>query len=195
MGKVLTHMTMSLDGFIADPADNPGELFDWYGAGDVSVPSGNENIAFDVDENSAEVLRGLTESPGALVAGRRLFDIADGWNDRHPAGSPVVVVTHSPPADAAERFPRTTFVDGVEPAIAKAKEIAGDNDVTIASPNVIKQALELGLVDEICVALVPVLFGEGIPYFSKLDRGHLMLEDPTVVQGRRALHLRYPVRR
>jgi dihydrofolate reductase len=195
MGKVLTHMTMSLDGFIADPADNPGELFDWYGAGDVSVPSGNENIAFDVDENSAEVLRGLTESPGALVAGRRLFDIADGWNDRHPAGSPVVVVTHSPPADAAERFPRTTFVDGVEPAIAKAKEIAGDNDVTIASPNVIKQALERGLVDEICVALVPVLFGEGIPYFSKLDRGHLMLEDPTVVQGRRALHLRYPVRR
>ena len=194
MGKVLTHMTMSLDGFIADPADNPGELFDWYGAGDVSVPSGNENIVFEVDENSAEVLRGLTESPGALVAGRRLFDIADGWNDRHPAGAPVVVVTHSPPADAAERFPRTTFVDGVEPAIAKAKEIAGDKDVTIASPNVIKQALELGLVDEICIALVPVLFGEGIPYFSKLDRGHLMLEDPTVVQGRRALHLRYPVR-
>jgi dihydrofolate reductase len=195
MGKVLTHMTMSLDGFIADPADNPGELFDWYGAGDVSVPSGNENITFAVDENSAEVLRALTESPGALVAGRRLFDIADGWNDRHPAGARVVVVTHSPPADAAERFPNTTFVDGVEAAIAKAKEIAGDKDVTIASPNVINQALELGLVDEVCVSLVPVLFGEGIPYFSKLDRGHLMLEDPVVVQGRRALHLRYPVRR
>jgi dihydrofolate reductase len=195
MGKVLTHMTMSLDGFIADPADNPGELFDWYEAGDVSVPSGNENITFAVDENSAEVLRELTESPGAIVAGRRLFDIAEGWNDRHPGGAPVVVVTHSPPADAAERFPRTTFVDGVEAAIAKAKEIAGDNDVTIASPNIINQALERGLVDEICVALVPVLFGEGIPYFSKLDRGHLMLDDPTVVQGRRALHLRYPVRR
>ena len=195
MGKVLTHMTMSLDGFIADPADNPGELFDWYQAGDVSVPSANENVSFDVDEDSAEVLRGLTESPGALVAGRRLFDIADGWNDRHPAGAPVVVVTHSPPADAAERFPRTTFVGSVEAAIAKAKEIAGDKDVTIASPDIINQALELGLVDEICVALVPVLFGEGIPYFSKLDRGHLMLEDPTVVQGRRALHLRYPVRR
>ena len=195
MGKVLTHMTMSLDGFIADPDDNPGELFDWYQAGEVSVPSGNENISFDVDEDSAEVLRGLTESPGALVAGRRLFDIAEGWNDSHPVGAPVVVVTHAPPADAAERFPNTTFADGVEAAIAKAKEIAGDKDVTIASPNIINQALELGLVDEICIALVPVLFGEGIPYFSKLDRGHLMLEDPTVVQGRRALHLRYPVRR
>jgi dihydrofolate reductase len=195
MGKVLTHMTMSLDGYIANPDDNPGELFDWYEAGDVSVPSANENVRFDVDEASAEVLRGLTESPGAIVSGRRLFDIADGWNDSHPGGAPVVVVTHSPPEDAAERFPKTTFVDGVEAAIAKAKEIAGDNDVTIASPDVIRQALELGLVDEICVALVPVLFGEGIPYFSKLDRGHLMLEDPVVVQGRRALHLRYPVRR
>jgi dihydrofolate reductase len=195
MGKVLTHMTMSLDGYIANPDDNPGELFDWYEAGDVSVPSANENVRFDVDEASAEVLRGLTESPGAIVSGRRLFDIADGWNDSHPGGAPVVVVTHSTPEDAAERFPKTTFVDGVEAAIAKAKEIAGDNDVTIASPDVIRQALELGLVDEICVALVPVLFGEGIPYFSKLDRGHLMLEDPVVVQGRRALHLRYPVRR
>jgi len=195
MGKVFTHMTMSLDGYIADPEDRPGELFDWYQAGEVSVASGNENVTFDVDEDSAEVLRGLTESPGALVAGRHLFDIADGWNDRHPAGARVVVVTHSAPPDAAERWPRTTFVDGVEAAIAKAREIAGDKDVTIASPNVIQQALELGLVDEVCVSLVPVLFGEGISYFSKLDRGHLMLEDPVVVQGRRALHLRYPVRR
>jgi dihydrofolate reductase len=195
MGKVFTHMTMSLDGFIADPNDQPGELFDWYQAGEVSVPSGNENVAFDVDEDSADVLRDLTEAPGALVAGRRLFDIADGWNDSHPVGAPVVVVTHSPPADAAERFPNTTYVDGVEAAIAAAKEIAGEKDVTIASPNVIQQALELGLVDEVCVSLVPVLFGEGIPYFAKLDRGHVMLEDPAVVQGRRALHLRYPVRR
>jgi dihydrofolate reductase len=195
VGKVLTHMTMSLDGFIADPSDNPGELFDWYEAGDVSVASANENVAFDVDEASAETLGELTERSGALVSGRRLFDIADGWNDSHPIGAPVVVVTHEPPADAAARFPNTTFVDGVEAAIARAREIAGDMNVSIASPNVIQQALELGLVDEVCVSLVPVLFGEGIPYFAKLDRGHVMLEDPVVVQGHRALHLRYPVRR
>ena len=195
MGKVCTHMTMSLDGFIAAPNDDVGELFDWYEAGDVSVPSANENISFEVDEAGAEALGDLTEPAGALVAGRRLFDIADGWNDAHPIGAPVVVVTHDPPADAAERFPNTTFVDGVEAAIAKAQEIAGDKDISIASPNVIQQALELGLVDEVCISLVPVLFGEGIPYFAKLARGHVMLEDPVVVQGRRALHLRYPVRR
>lgn len=194
MGKVCTHMTMSLDGFIADPDDQPGELFDWYEAGDVSVESHNENVTFDVDEASAEALQELAGA-GVIVSGRRLFDIADGWNDSHPAGSRIVVVTHEPPADAAERWPKTTFVDGVEAAIAKAREIAGDKNVTIASANITQQALELGLVDEVCVSLVPVLFGEGIPYFAKLDRGHVMLEDPVVVQGHRALHLRYPVRR
>jgi dihydrofolate reductase len=195
MAKVLTHMTMSLDGYIAQPDDAPGELFEWYGAGDVSVPSASESVTFSVDGASAEMLRDLTAGCGALVSGRRLFDLTSGWNDNHPAGAPVVVVTHEPPADAAERWPRTTFVDGVEPAIGKAREIAGDKDVTIASPDIIRQALDLGLVDEVCVSLVPVLFGEGIPYFAKLDRGHLLLEDPVVVQGRRAVHLRYPVRR
>ena len=195
MGKVFTHMTMSLDGFIADPNDQPGELFDWYGAGDVAVPTPNEGISFNVDEASAEMLRELTANTGALVSGRRLFDIADGWGDNHPAGAPVVVVTHRPPEDAAERWPRTAFVDGVDAAVAEARRIAGDQDVTIASPTIIRQALDLGLVDEVCVSLVPVLFGEGIPYFAKLDRGHLLLDDPIVIQGRRALHLRYPVQR
>ena len=194
MGKVVTHMTMSLDGYIAQPDDMPGELFEWYGAGEVPVTT-DAGHTFSVDAASAEMLRELTAGSGALVSGRRLFDIADGWNDRHPAGTPVVVVTHTPPADAAERWPRTAFVDGVEPAIAKAREIAGDKDVTIASPDIIRQALDLGLVDELCVSLVPVLFGEGVPYFAKLQGGHLLLEDPVVVQGHRALHLKYPVRR
>lgn len=195
MGKVFTHMTMSLDGFIADPDDQVGELFEWYEAGEVNVPNPNDDVKFQVDESSAEMLGDLTENVGALIAGRRLFDIANGWGDKHPADAPVVVVTHSPPEDAAEKWPKTTFVDGVEAAITKAKEIAGDHDVTIASAAITQQALDLGLVDEVCISLVPVLFGEGIPYFSKLANGHQLFEDPAVVQGRRALHLRYPVRR
>lgn len=195
MGKVMTHVTMSLDGYIADPDDQPAELFDWYTAGDVSVPSANEAVAFKVDDQSAVVLRDLTQNVGAIVSGRRLFDIAKGWNDHHPGGAPVVVVTHRPPPDAAKKWPRTSFVAGVEAAIARAREIAGGKDVTIASANVIQQALALGLVDEVCVSLAPVIFGEGISYFSKLPQGHVMLDDPIVVQGQRALHLRYPVRR
>jgi dihydrofolate reductase len=194
--NVITHMTMSLDGFIAAPDDNPAELFDWYQAGDVAVHHANPDLGdFNVDEASAEVLGDLLGSAGALISGRHLFDITNGWNDAHPTGAKVVVVTHEPPADAAERWPKTTFVGGVQEAVAKAKELAGDGDVSIASPTIIQQALDLGLVDEVAVSLVPVLFGEGKTYFGKLADGHLMLEDPEVVQGRRALHLRFKVRR
>jgi dihydrofolate reductase len=194
MAKVLTHMCMSLDGFVAQPDDNPAELFDWYWGGDVVVPSTQESMSFSVDVASAPMLRDLTSGCGAIVAGRRLFDQTDGWGDNHPAGAPVVVVTHRPrPADASARFPRTTFTGSVEGAITTAKGIAADKFVTIASADIIQQALKLGLVDEIWISQVPVLFGRGIRYFGQLA-GHVMLEDPVVVQGKRALHLRYPVR-
>jgi dihydrofolate reductase len=196
MAKVLTHMCMSLDGFVAQSDDSPAELFDWYWIGDVVVASAQESMSFSVDAASAPVLRELTSGCGALVAGRRLFDQTDGWGDNHPAGAPVIVVTHrSPPEDAAERFPRTTFTGSIEQAIATAKEIAGEKLVTIASANIIQQALNLSLVDELCISLVPVLFGTGIRYFGELVGDHVMLEDPIVIQGTRALHLRYPVRR
>jgi dihydrofolate reductase len=196
MAKVLTHMCMSLDGFVAQPDDDPAELFDWYWGGEVVVPSAQEGMSFSVDAASAPMLRELTSGCGAIVAGRRLFDQTDGWRDNHPAGAPVVVVTHRPPpADAEERFPRTTFTGSVEDGIREAKAIAGDRFVTIASADIIHQAINLGLVDEICISQVPVLFGTGIRYFGELVGGHVVLEDPVVVQGTRALHLGYRVRR
>ncbi|MET0275337.1 MAG: dihydrofolate reductase family protein [Acidimicrobiia bacterium] len=193
MGKVITHMTMSLDGFVAQPNDDPAELFEWYWAGDTRVVAAN-GMTFDLDTTGAEAWRRLTESVGALITGRRLFDLTNGWDDQHPAGPPVVAVTHRPPDDP-ERWPRTTFVGSVEEAVERAREIAGDRDVTIMSTTIVQQALNLGLVDEICVSLVPVLFGEGISYFGALDGEHVLLEDPEVVQGSRALQLRYRVRR
>jgi dihydrofolate reductase len=196
MTKVLTHMCMSLDGFVAQPDDNPAELFDWYWNGDVVVPSAQADMSFSVDAAAAPMLRELTSGCGAIVAGRRLFDQTDGWGDNHPAGAPVVVVTHRPPPeDATERFPRTTFTGSVEEGVDAAKKIAGDQFVTIASADIIQQAVNLGLVDEICISQVPVLFGRGIRYFGELVDGHVMLDDPVVVVGTRALHLRYPVRR
>src|SRR5205814_10581548 len=127
MAKVLTHMCMSLDGFVAQPDDNPAELFDWYWIGDVVVPSAQESMRFSVDAASALMLRELTSGCGALVAGRRLFDQTGGWGDNHPPGAPVVVVTHrQPPENATERIPRTTFTGRVQQGIAEAKELAGD---------------------------------------------------------------------
>jgi len=194
MSMVHTHMTMSLDGFIADPDDGIDELFGWYGAGDVSLPTANEEISFSVDAASAELLRGYLASPGALVSGRRLFDITDGWGDQHPMGTPVVVVTHQAPDDA-DRWPRTKFTGDVTTGIEKAKEIAGDKNVTIASASIAAQALDLGLVDEVHVSLVPVLLGKGIPYFANLGAAPHRLDDPEVTPGKRATHLRYKVRR
>lgn len=189
MTAVRTHMTMSLDGYVATADDGIDRLFDWYEQGDVAVPGSGHT--FSVDAASAEFLSEVLASSGALIAGRRLFDIARGWGDNHPSGAPVVVVTHRPPDDP-ERWPRTTFVGGVAEAVERARTIAGDRDVVIASPTIIRQALDLGLVDEVCVSLVPLLLGGGIPYFTPGQ--HHLLGDPTVVPGHRATHLRYPVR-
>ena len=194
MAKVYTHMTMSLDGYIADPKDGTGELFGWYSAGDVTVPSADERWPFHLDGNSAEMLRETLARAGALVCGRRLFELTNGWDDNHPIGAPVVVVTHSAPQDTT-KWPHTTFVNGVCEGIAGASEIAGDKDVTIASADIARQALDLGLVDEVCVSLVPVLLGRGIPYFTNLTSAPHHFDDPVVIQGKRVTHLRYRVRR
>jgi dihydrofolate reductase len=131
---------------------------------------------------------------GALVCGRRLFDLTQGWGDNHPIGTPVVVVTHQPPADA-HRWPRTSFVDGVEKAIVAATEIAGDKEVSVASASVAQQALDGGLLDGVYISLVPVMLGEGIPYFAHLTAAPHRFDDPVIVPGLRATHLKYTVRR
>src|SRR3954447_1002304 len=153
MAKVLTHMCMSLDGFVAQPDDNPAELFDWYWIGDVVVPSAQASMSFSVAAASARMLRELMSGGGAIVAGRRLFDQTDGWGDNHPAGAPVVVVTHRPPPhDAAGRLPTTTprlashgrrSRAASKRASERRRRVAGDRFVTIASADIIQQAIAL----------------------------------------------------
>lgn len=194
MSKVYSHMVMSLDGYIASPEDGIEELFEWYGVGEVSIPTHNEGIELNVDEQSAAMLRDYMATSGALVCGRRLFDITQGWGDSHPLGGKVVVVTHRRPDDA-DKWKTITFADGVEAGVAQAKEAAAGKDVVIASADIAAQALDLGLIDEIHVSLAPVLLGEGIPYFANLKAAPHRLEDPRVIEGKRATHLLFPVRR
>lgn len=194
MGKIFSHMTMSLDGFIADPDDGVAELFGWYEAGTVTVPSADERWSFKVDDRSAQMLREVLAATGALVCGRRLFDHTSGWADRHPTGAPVVVVTHRPPDDAG-KWKTITFAGSVEQGIAAAGQIAGDKDVSIASASIAVQALDLGLVDEVVISLVPVLLGKGIPYFADLAHAPHRFDDPVIIAGSRVTHLRYAVRR
>ncbi len=194
MSKVVSHMTMSLDGFIADPHDGVTELFGWYDAGTVSVPSADERWSFKVDERSAQLLREALGTTGALVCGRRLFDHTSGWGDSHPVGAPVVVVTHHPPRNAG-KWQTITFAGSVESGIAAARQIAGGKDVAVASASIAAQAVDLGLLDEVLISLVPVLMGTGIPYFAGLARAPHRFDDPVIIPGTRVTHLRYAVRR
>jgi dihydrofolate reductase len=197
MATVLTELSMSLDGFVADPADQVGPLFDWYGNGEVEVPTAvPERWTFRTSEASARYLRESMDQVRALVSGRRLFDVAGGWDGTHPYGVPVFVVSHSVPEGWPRHDAPITFVtDGVESAVAQARAVAGDGWVGVAGPNVAQQCLNAGLLDEVRVNLVPVLLGEGIRFFDNLSNAPLALEGPTVVEGTRVTHLIYRVRR
>jgi dihydrofolate reductase len=112
---------------------------------------------------------------------------------------PVFVVTHTPPDDWRQQHPNAPFTfvtDGVANAIAQAKAVAGEKTVSVAGgPNLIQQCLNEGLLDAVTISLVPVLLGEGIRLFDHLAKAPVMLDDPAVVQGKRAIHLHYPVRK
>jgi dihydrofolate reductase len=196
MGKVTTELSMSLDGYVAGPDDNPGPVFEWYAGGDVELTTANPGLTFHVPKASAERIRESWARVGCLVSGGRLFRITNGWNGVHPVGAPVVVVSHQPePADWRAEHPDApfTFVGEVETAVAKAKDIAGDKDVAVAGPTIIQQVINLGLMDEIVVSLVPVLIGKGIPYFGELVNSPVKLSTPTVVESEGVTHLTYQV--
>ena len=199
MGKVSSSATMSLDGYIAFDDNMPGPLFDWYEAGDVEVTTATPELTFRVTPQSAQYWHGSIDASGALVVGRILFDVTDGWAGRHPIDLPVVVVTHNVPTEWIERHPEAPFTfvtEGVAAAIEAAKGIAGDKNVDVAAGTIARQALELGLLDEVSVDIAPVVMGRGKPYFGPLGVDPVLLEDPTtVIQGNRVLHLVYPVRR
>jgi dihydrofolate reductase len=193
MSKVIAHMSMSLDGFVADPNDGVEGLFDWYENGEVEVPSKDPRWTFHVAEASADWLRAALDQAGALVCGRHLFDYTKGWGGNHPAGAPLFVVTHRPVTDWPH--PVTFVYDGVVSAIEQAKEVAGEKDVSAGGTTIVQQCLDAGLLDEIQVNLVPVLLGTGKPFFRDLARTPVRLSDPEVIQGRGVTHLRYQVDR
>ena len=111
----------------------------------------------------------------------------------------MVVLTHGnlPEKWIAEHrdAPFTFVTDGVEAAIRKALDIARDKNVAVAGPNVIQQCINLGLMDEICVNLIPVLIGQGIPFFGKLETPPVKLDGPRIIEGDGVTHLYYTVKK
>jgi dihydrofolate reductase len=195
MADVVAALTMSVDGFIAHEDDSVGHLFDWYENGDVEVRWPGNDMVSHVTPQSAEHLRRTIDRAGALVVGRRVYDYTGGWGGSHPLGVPLFLVTHHPP----EAWPRpdapfTAVTEGVAAAIEQAKVVAGSKAVALAGPNIIQQAVDLDLVDEIAVDLAPVLLGRGVPFFTKVAHAPVLLDGPEVVEGVRVTHLRFRVR-
>ncbi len=192
MGSVFMHAVVSVDGFIADSNDDVGPLFDWYFNGTEKIV---DDGPFKVSAASAGYVRPMWERIGATVMGRHLFDLTNGWEAEPPAGDHLVVVSHRPKPDGWHPEADVPFFTDVAEAIADAKTRAGDRDVALTAGEVGGRAVALGLVDEIAMDVVPVVFGAGKRYFGPLDTQVLLDEPDIVIQGERVLHLRYRVPR
>ena len=197
MGTVVSSASMSLDGYVADPDDGVQEVFEWYSnSGDIEFDTGGSDpMTFRVSPASAEHLRGLTAGLGAMLTGRRTFDVAGGWGGNHAWG-PAFVLTHQIPDGWPRPDSTVHFVtDGIESAVHQAKGAAAGKDVGVHGADTIQQCLNAGLLDELNVDLAAVLLGSGIRLFDNLAGLPVLLGDPTVIAGVGVTHLRYPVRK
>jgi dihydrofolate reductase len=193
--QVVAIMSMSLDGYVADLDDGVAEVFDWYvNSGDVEINTGGSApMAFRMSEASAEHVRGVTSGLGALITGRKTFEVADGWGGNHAWG-PAFVLTHSVPDGWPRPDSTVQFVnDGVESAVAQAKAAAGGKSVAVHGADVIQQCLNAGLIDEISVDVAALLLGSGVRLFDHLAATPVTLGNPAVIAGNGVTHLRYPV--
>ena len=196
MSKVVAIMSMSLDGYVADANDGVAEVFDWYFSGDVEVPMPipPPDFTFRTSAVSAEHLKVLIAEVGAMLTGRRTFDVAHGWDGQHPWDVPAFVVTHHVPDGWPRPGSTVQFVtDGIESAVAQARSAAGQKSVGVHGAQTIQECLDAGLLDEIHVDVAAVLLGAGVRLFDHLANTPAVLGDPSVVAGVGVTHLRYPV--
>jgi dihydrofolate reductase len=193
LGKVITAVAMSLDGFIAGPNDDIQQVFKWYFSGSVDVPVQGGRMVLKVAPESAKLLEEATRMNGAMVAGRRMFDLAGAWGGTPPF-APCFIMTHNVPQEwVKEGSPFTFVTDGIESAIRQAKNAAGDKNVAVATATTTQQCLKAGLLDEIHIDLVPVLLGAGTRLFEYLGIEPIELETTQVVAAPGVTHLTYRV--
>lgn len=216
-GKVFFSVTMSLDGFMAPEEVPVQDVFSPEGQNDPRVRRWmakwselqawvfplrffRENLKLGEggeEGRDNDIARETFERTGASVMGRRMFDAGEpAWPEEAPFHTPVFVLTHTT-RDPWERPGGTTFLfvdDGIESALNRAREAAGDRDVRIAGgAETIQQYLDSGLIDEFSIALAPVLFGTGIRLFDHVDPDRLTLNQTRTDTSSRVTHLTYTV--
>ena len=193
MAASVLYMSMSLDGYIAGPNDGPDKpggdgfmrLHEWLvtADGESGRPPGPAGEVYDE-----------MEATGAVLVGRRTAEQADHYDGNHH-GVPIVVVSHRPPPPSVANYPSVTYVtDGIVGAMTQAKAAAGDRDVMVHGAYTAHRALEAGVLDELQVHQIPVLFGQGLRLFDVLP-SRVELEIVRVIDTTEATHIRYRVSR
>jgi len=189
MRKVIYEMSMSLDGFVTGANVRPEAV----------LGDGGERLhdwAFNSADPRNRELLAKGASLGAVIAGRTTYNNSiPYWEADGPTGAdrvPTIIVSHSVPQDIPDGGVYT-FVDSVEAALEAAEKAAGDNDVLIHGGNTAQQLITLGLVDEIFIHLVPVLFGSGTRLYERVGSEHIPLETAEVIETKEAIHLRFRV--
>jgi dihydrofolate reductase len=175
-GKVSAAVAVSLDGFIAGPGDGPGQalgqdgdrLFTWFFNGDTA---GRFYPWMKMSATSAAAFDGYIARIGAVITGRRTYDVTNGWDGKGElTGAPLFVVTHKVPGHVPPADPPYTFVtDGIGSAVQQALAAAAGKDVRLMGASIVRQCLRSGLLDELTIELVPVLLGRGIRLLDGLE--------------------------
>ncbi|HKH13169.1 MAG TPA: dihydrofolate reductase family protein [Solirubrobacterales bacterium] len=201
MSATVLYMSMSLDGFIAGPNAGPGNglgdggerLHDWV------IPGGGGVDDVDAVRRSGSVNGKVVDefmSTGAVVAGRGTFEPAAGWDGDHHDGVPIFIYSRREPGIDISQWPLVTYVDDVTAAMTQAKEAAGDKNILVHGAAVAQLALAAGVLDEIELHVVPVLFGQGRRLFEGLDPEQIELERTRILEGEGGVtHMHYVVRR
>jgi dihydrofolate reductase len=197
MSRSVLYMSMSLDGYIAGPNDNPGNpggdgfmrLHDWYGFASNAGPTAETAEASGIGSQFLSELR----ETGAVLAGRNTVEQTDHWGGDHHDGVPIFVPSHRPPRPSVAKYPLVTYVtDGIASAMARAKAAAGDRNVLVHGAYTAQTALEADVLDELQIHQIPVLLGSGRRLFEVLPE-RVELEIIRVIDTPEATHIRYRV--
>jgi dihydrofolate reductase len=195
--RSVLYMSMSLDGYIAGPNDepaNPGgdgfmRLHEWFGFVAKAGPTGQTVDASGMGRQFLDEIR----RTGAVVSGRNTVEQVDHWGGDHHDGVPIFVPSHRPPGPSVALYPLVTYVtDGIASTMARAKAAAGDRNVLVHGAYTAQTALAAGVLDELQIHQVPVLFGGGRRLFELLP-ARIELEIIRVTDTAEATHIRYRV--
>ena len=197
MSSTVLYMSTSLDGFIAGPNEGQGNglgdgghrLHEWAMTGDGDVDLESLRRSGGVNGKLVDEFM----STGAIVAGRGTFEPAGGWGGDHHDGAPIFIYSRREPGIDISQWPLVTYVNDVETAMTEAKQAAGDRNVLVHGAAVAQLALAAGVLDELELHVVPVLFGQGRRLFDNLSPEQIELERTRVLEGEGVTHMHYRV--